>query len=214
MPPRSRTDQLSQEVESQDTRSVRQRIVEAALNLAQTIGVQGMSQARVAAAAGVRQSHLTYYFPTRADLIKATVYAISDQMLDITKAAANATSQDIDPVQEFRNFCLQQVCDKGQSRLLLSLMVVTEEEPSLHTWNDEFHHETVVQWQAVYRALGIDATEVDIEVFHATYVGAALLCMQSGSEVALQRATRVVGKAFDRLLQGRGTPATRDTANS
>ena|SRR3990167_159760 len=209
MPPRSRTDQLSQEMESQDTRSVRQRIVEAALNLAQTIGVQGMSQARVAAAAGVRQSHLTYYFPTRADLIKATVYAISDQMLDITKAAANATSQDIDPVQEFRNFCLQQVCDQGQARLLLSLMVVTEEEPSLHAWNDEFHRETVVQWQAVYRALGIDATEVDIEVFHATYVGAALLCMQSGSEAALQRATRVVGQAFDRLLQGRETPATR-----
>lgn len=199
----SSTEDLAPAGENPGTRSVRQRIVDAALELAQTVGVQGMSQARVAAAAGVRQSHLTYYFPTRADLIKATVHAISDQMLEGTKAALSATGLDIDPVLELRNFCMKEVCDLGKARLLLSLMVVAEEEPSLHQWNDEFHRETIGQWLEVYRNLGFDVNESDIELFHATFVGATLLGAQSGSDEAWQRAARVAGQAFDRLLQTR-----------
>ncbi len=197
----SRTDLLPQETETQDTRSVRQRIVEAALNLAQTIGVQGMSQARVATAAGVRQSHLTYYFPTRADLVKATVYAIRDQMLDATRNALQLSGADMDPIQAMRAFCMREVCDLGKARLMLALLVVAEEEPSLHQWNDEFHLENLSQWQEVYRHLGIEVPAEEVELFHASFVGASLLAAQSRSDVALQRATRVAAQAFDRLLQ-------------
>src|SRR2546428_10805001 len=49
---------------------VRDRILEAALGLLAESGAHELTQPRVSKAAGVRQSHLTYYFPTRADLLQ------------------------------------------------------------------------------------------------------------------------------------------------
>jgi len=49
---------------------VRDRILQAALRLLAESGAHELTQPRVAKAAGVRQSHLTYYFPTRADLLQ------------------------------------------------------------------------------------------------------------------------------------------------
>lgn len=180
---------------------VRERIVQAALELAQTVGMQGMSQARVATSAGVRQSHLTYYFPTRADLIKATVQAIRDQMLDLTRTTVGADLAH--PVEALRHFCVQEVQDPVKARLILSLMLVAEEEPSLHTWIDAFDQEMKQQWLEIYRAVGIAADASDIDLFHATFVGAALLAAQTGSDTARQQAIRVINTAFDRLLERR-----------
>ena len=49
---------------------VRTRILEAALRLLGE-GGQQITQPRVSKEAGVRQSHLTYYFPTITDLLQA-----------------------------------------------------------------------------------------------------------------------------------------------
>jgi len=49
---------------------VRERLLEAALKLLAESGAHELTQPRVAKAEGVRQSHLTYYFPTRADLLQ------------------------------------------------------------------------------------------------------------------------------------------------
>lgn len=54
---------------------VRERIVEAGLALLRAEGAAGLSQHRVARAAGVRQSHVTYYFPHRTDLVTALAQA-------------------------------------------------------------------------------------------------------------------------------------------
>lgn len=205
----SNTESLT-EIDGQDARPVRERIVNAALELAQTIGVQGMSQARVAAAAGIRQSHLTYYFPTRADLIKATVYAIRDQMLDATRNALSVSDNLTDPVQALREFCLREVCDLNKARLVLSLMVVAEQEPSLHHWQEEFVEEDLGQWVAVYRQLGLDPKAEEIELFHTTYIGATLVAGRSGTDAAFQRARRVAGMAFDRLLLSSGYQPGRE----
>src|SRR5262245_36386011 len=52
-------------------RSVRERILDAALAILSESGIQHLTQPEVAKRAGVRQSHLTYYFPTRDDLLEA-----------------------------------------------------------------------------------------------------------------------------------------------
>lgn len=51
--------------------SVRERILDAAITILRTSGLQRLTQVQVAETAGVRQSHLTYYFPTRDDLLEA-----------------------------------------------------------------------------------------------------------------------------------------------
>jgi AcrR family transcriptional regulator len=50
---------------------VRERILDAAFNILAESGLQHLTQVQTAARAGVRQSHLTYYFPTRDDLLEA-----------------------------------------------------------------------------------------------------------------------------------------------
>lgn len=55
--------------------SIRQRILDAALDIVEKKGVTALTQPRVAKAAGVRQSHLTYYFPKKADLFAALMQA-------------------------------------------------------------------------------------------------------------------------------------------
>ena len=50
---------------------VRERILDAALDILRESGLQRLTQVHVAEQAGVRQSHLTYYFPTREDLFEA-----------------------------------------------------------------------------------------------------------------------------------------------
>lgn len=50
---------------------IRERILEAAMAGLQKDGIRGLSQVQVARRAKVRQSHLTYYFAKRQDLIEA-----------------------------------------------------------------------------------------------------------------------------------------------
>jgi AcrR family transcriptional regulator len=59
---------------------VRQRILEAALAVLREGGVGALTQARVARRAGVRQSHLTYYFPRRPDLVSETIRRVTGAM--------------------------------------------------------------------------------------------------------------------------------------
>ena len=61
---------------------VRDRILDAALELLAQGGAQELTQPRVARAAGVRQSHLTYYFPTRAHLFQAVAHRSLDELAD------------------------------------------------------------------------------------------------------------------------------------
>jgi len=48
---------------------LRQRILDAALDIVAAGGIQALTQPKVAKAAGIRQSHITYYFPRKADLV-------------------------------------------------------------------------------------------------------------------------------------------------
>ena len=52
--------------------SVREKILTAANEIVLTVGFSALTQQAVAVRAKVRQSHLTYYFPTRHDLLRGT----------------------------------------------------------------------------------------------------------------------------------------------
>ena len=73
---------------------VRERILEAALGLLSQSGAHELTQPRVAKAAGVRQSHLTYYFPTRADLLQEVArYSIGKLAGDLAHAKVHNPRQ-------------------------------------------------------------------------------------------------------------------------
>src|ERR1041384_534887 len=73
---------------------VRDRILEAALGLLAEGGAHQLTQPRVAKAAGVRQSHLTYYFPTRAVLLQEVArYSIEQLARQLAQAREHSPSQ-------------------------------------------------------------------------------------------------------------------------
>ena len=49
----------------------RKDILDAGMAILQEQGLAGLTQPKIAARTGLRQSHLTYYYPTRADLVTA-----------------------------------------------------------------------------------------------------------------------------------------------
>jgi AcrR family transcriptional regulator len=53
----------------------RRRILDAALDIVEAEGIAALTQPKVAKAAGLRQSHITYYFPRKADLVVALLEA-------------------------------------------------------------------------------------------------------------------------------------------
>ncbi len=53
----------------------RQLILDTALDIIETEGIRALTQPRIAKVSGIRQSHLTYYFPRKADLYIALLDA-------------------------------------------------------------------------------------------------------------------------------------------
>ena len=95
---------------------VRSRILEAALGLLAEGGE--LTQPRVAAAAGVRQSHLTYYFPTVTDLMQS-VARHSFESLGRERGARGAGG------------IAAATLDKRRVRLMLALVLAADRDASL-----------------------------------------------------------------------------------
>jgi AcrR family transcriptional regulator len=73
-----------------DERGIRERILAAAMMVLQEDGIQGLSQVQVARRAKVRQSHLTYYFAKRHDLIEAVAIRFLEGVAHGLDEAGNA----------------------------------------------------------------------------------------------------------------------------
>ncbi len=70
------------------------RIIETVLATLREFGDSGFSQPRVAAGAGLRQSHLTFDCPTQVDLLAAVGRAAIDRLLAAVDAVLQGRSSD------------------------------------------------------------------------------------------------------------------------
>lgn len=66
---------MAPEPDGADEGGPRRRILDAALDIVEAEGIASLTQPKVAKAAGLRQSHITYYFPRKADLVVALLEA-------------------------------------------------------------------------------------------------------------------------------------------
>lgn len=73
---------------------VRERILEAALTILSEDGISEFSQVQVARRAEIRQSHLTYYFPKRHDLISAVAERVVDEMASGVRRVLSESEED------------------------------------------------------------------------------------------------------------------------
>lgn len=119
----------SQAAEAADAAGVRERILDAALAILREKGIQELTQVQVARRAGVRQSHLTYYFPKRFDLVEAVaVRFIAGMEGGLHQAIARAEGGD--PGELLRHMAAA-IGDPGHMRMFTGIVVAADGDPAL-----------------------------------------------------------------------------------
>src|SRR5919197_1079370 len=105
----------------------RQQILSAGLEILREEGLPGFTQPRIAARTGLRQSHLTYYFPTRTDLLAA----VARQAIDIQLEAAKAMVAKIASSKQAAGTIASVVVKHENTRVLVALNQAADREPAL-----------------------------------------------------------------------------------
>ena len=113
----------------------RGRLLTAALRVLHEEGIHALTQTRVAVIAGLRQSHLTYYFPTRIDLLKAIIEHASGAVMALIGDGADSK---VRKLSDIRTILCDQLADTRMPRLLMAMAAAADENPSLKAWMTAF----------------------------------------------------------------------------
>ena len=181
-----------------DMPGVRERIVESALELINEQGIAALTQTRVAKHAGVRQSHLTYYFPTRHDLLKQTVVSGVAALLTVLESPADAGSKSL---ARFREALEVELTDRRVPRMMAGLVAASEEERSLKPWLEQFELDLLDRMRLALANRGVRPTRADLEMFQATIVGALHLDLAASSDTSGKRTRAILRRAFNQLIK-------------
>jgi AcrR family transcriptional regulator len=184
---------------------VRTRLLRAADEILASDGIQALTQTRVAEAAGVRQSHLTYYFATRSALVKAIIECTASGI--ISELTSNPKGRQL-TLPEIRQRLIEQMSDRRMARRMVGMLVSIDEDPSLLSVVDEFEAQHRASMTQTLREFGLDVSEMDVMLLHASLVGISMRNSNRTSDGALSEARALIGEAFDRLVV-RATSASR-----
>jgi AcrR family transcriptional regulator len=152
----------------------RERILDTAIELLRVRGLKHLTQPRVAAAAGIPQGHLTYYFPRRTDLLTA-VARRSVEILgqELASFFAGDGWPGADASEQARALALTgfHVKNRERTRMLLGLLVESDEDPMLR----ETLRADVARVRAmVTQGMGEGASELDVDIHLATLWGLSI----------------------------------------
>jgi AcrR family transcriptional regulator len=108
---------------------VPERILDAALSILGESGIRHLTQVHVAHLAGVRQSHLTYYFPTRDDLLNAVTERAVDGIVSgfhrVTAGAAKGRQR------QLLEGLARSVADLAHMRMFVAMIVEADADPAV-----------------------------------------------------------------------------------
>jgi AcrR family transcriptional regulator len=191
-------------VEPAQPLDVRTRILQAAVGLLAEHGVSELTQPKVARAAGVRQSHLTYYFPTRADLLLG-VAAHSIEAL--TSGMASAARDGTLTQETLAPALAAAVSDKRRARVMLGLVVTADEDRQLKERFREFVEVIRGRIGALLAQLGLTVDPATLAACHTMLVGAAMLNLARDDVAARQELQAVTRLIVERVLGAAAAPA-------
>jgi AcrR family transcriptional regulator len=195
MPTRTATPTASPSAPARD--DVRTRVLDAALEVLQEQGIQELTQARVARHAGLRQSHLTYYFPTRSQLLVAVV----ERGVEVLRESFGPMRPNRPrTLAALRRAMAAPVIENRIPRLMTAMTVAAEEDPSLKQWLVHFQGCAVGHLAETLAHHGLRPPPLELKLFHATIVGVSLLNLNAGSQASARQARRLFDMAFDRLV--------------
>jgi len=150
---------------------VRKRILDTAYDLLAEHGAAYLTQPHVSRAAGVRQSHLTYYFPRRSDLLVAlarhSMEFLANPLIPEARRAA------VGPV--LGEVFLQALTDRRRVRAILGLIAAADEDPGVRDALRDLVHRVRERISELFVSLGLPGEPDTIAVVHTFIVGAGVL---------------------------------------
>ena len=175
----------------------REKILEAGLAILREQGLAGLTQPRVAAKTGLRQSHLTYYYPTRADLLAAVTRAAIEAQL----AGARSLAKGISSAEQAAAKMATVVARHENTRVLAALNQAADQEPTVRALFNELHNGFITELGALLEKLKLSPTEARIDLLHGLFVGLSIIDLATGRKNGRARAKAALSLAFD-LLSG------------
>ena len=187
--------------------STREKILDTALALLTELGYDKLTQPQVAKAAAVSQGHLTYYFPTRSDLLLAvaehSLRASMAQFLERKEKASAAPGKATAIVR-------RALLDKNRTRTILGLVVASDRDKEIKKPLREMIVHARALAAGLLEALGAEPCPGQATLLHACLVGLSVITF------ALDNASgdKEMGEAATQLLHlmakaGSAKPARR-----
>ncbi|WP_421999303.1 TetR/AcrR family transcriptional regulator [Reyranella sp.] len=191
------------------TTDIRATILAAALAIVRKQGLGALTQPRVAKASGVSQSHLTYYFPTRADLVRAVLEAaVAGQIANLGSAMASRDSQ------EARLAGLAAALSNAENtRILVSIVLAADADPAYRELYNRLVTAMRQRAELMLRTGGLEPTAEQVMLLHALGTGLAVMGAALGPQTGRAVSTTVLRELFRLLARdaGQRTPPDETT---
>jgi AcrR family transcriptional regulator len=173
----------------------REALIDAGLQILREEGLAGFTQPKVAARVGLRQGNLTYYFPTRVDLMAAVArVAVERQLAAAAEMVRSATSAD-----KAVAIIAGVVVRHENTRVLVALNQAADQEPALRELFNELTDGFVAQLELLLTNLGLGPSRDRIDMLHALFVGLSVIDLATSRRNGKARAKAALETAFGLL---------------
>jgi AcrR family transcriptional regulator len=169
--------------------NVKDQILLAGVGLLHEEGLSALTQPRIAKAAGVSQSHLTYYFPTRADLLVALAEHSVDQALGAAIEHPGSPQEAL----------LLGIRYLPRVRMLVGLVSAADRDPNLRPALERLIAHIRSSLKATLTALGFAPTAAQVTALHGMMVGFAVLNLGRQSKTALREIETAVSSLLETM---------------
>lgn len=134
-------------------------------------GVVALTQPQIAQAANIKQSHLTYYFPTRASLL----YAIAEFTLSTLMSNVAAQLQEKPQGKTLADAISRIMIDGFPPRVFIGLIVAADSDPDIRKLLRKLIRHVRAAIQRLLEQAGLAADAEAAMLFHATIIGLAVM---------------------------------------
>ena len=153
----------------------RSLLIGAALEVIGEDGLSGFTQPRVARRAGLRQSHLTYYFPTRDDLLLAVADEAVRRRVEALGSALAVPSRSAKVAA-----LVAVLTDPAQTRVLLALTQAADSSLAVRSSFAVLAAGLAPLSVDLLNAFGVEVTESSVGLLQAASTGIAVLALATG----------------------------------
>lgn len=150
---------------------IKEDILVAGSTLLREKGVTALTQPQIAQAANIKQSHLTYYFPKRANLL------LSIAEFTLTEVMNNIAQQLQDkPQSKTLADAVSEIMTKGfPPRVFIGLIVAADSDPDIRKLLRKLIRHVRSLIRNLLEQAGLASDDEAARLFHATVIGLAVM---------------------------------------